>query len=290
MKLYIIGNGFDLNHGMKTNFENFRVFINNKQSKSIGELERLCIQDVWNDFEFSLGAIDFEMFMAEMGSVYDREDNDNYDEDSMYSDQFDFEHYLPNYTDLQEDLIEWLSNVDLPIKKYKLDRESMFLTFNYTNVLEKVYEVDNNRIIHIHGSLGSDENLQVGFGNINTDNILDEADCGIYTKDFPYELIGYEMIVNYLNNFEKNIARNIEKYPNLFKKRLCFNEIYILGFSFNQIDITYLKLIFDNIDSETKINISYYNDKDKKKINNFIKNIKFENVKIDIMENILEKI
>lgn len=166
----------------------------------------------------------------------------------------------------------------------------MFLTFNYTNVLEKVYEVDNNRIIHIHGSLGSDENLQVGFGNINTDNILDEADCGIYTKDFPYELIGYEMIVNYLNNFEKNIARNIEKYPNLFKKRLCFNEIYILGFSFNQIDITYLKLIFDNIDSETKINISYYNDKDKKKINNFIKNIKFENVKIDIMENILEKI
>lgn len=89
---------------------------------------------------------------------------------------------------------------------------------------------------------------------------------------------------------KKNIARNIEKYPNLFKKRLCFNEIYILGFSFNQIDITYLKLIFDNIDSETKINISYYNDKDKKKINNFIKNIKFENVKIDIMENILEKI
>lgn len=211
MKLYIIGNGFDLNHGMKTNFENFRVFINNKQSKSIGELERLCIQDVWNDFEFSLGAIDFEMFMAEMGSVYDREDNDNYDEDSMYSDQFDFEHYLPNYTDLQEDLIEWLSNVDLPIKKYKLDRESMFLTFNYTNVLEKVYEVDNNRIIHIHGSLGSDENLQVGFGNINTDNILDEADCGIYTKDFPYELIGYEMIVNYLNNFEKKYSTKYRK-------------------------------------------------------------------------------
>lgn len=92
------------------------------------------------------------------------------------------------------------------------------MTFNYTNVLEKVYEVDNNRIIHIHGSLGSDENLQVGLGNINTDNILEEADCCIYTKDFPYELIGYEMIVNYLNNFVKKYSTKYRKISQCISK------------------------------------------------------------------------
>lgn len=39
MKLYIIGNGFDLNHGMKTSYWNYREFLAQKHSTIIREYE-----------------------------------------------------------------------------------------------------------------------------------------------------------------------------------------------------------------------------------------------------------
>ncbi|MEI3526677.1 MAG: AbiH family protein [Bacilli bacterium] len=290
MILYIIGNGFDINHGMKTSFKDFLKHIENKKSKSLGELENLSNEDMWNDFEKSLGDINYELFMAVMGSVYNRDENTINEDDNYYSDTFDFEHYLPNYYNLQKDLVEWISKVELPIKKYKLDKNAIFLTFNYTNVLELVYNINDESIIHIHGRLGGNKELQVGFGNVNINNILDEVDRVIYTGDFPYELVGYEMLVKYLKCFEKPITKNIEKYFTLFKEKLNITEIYILGFSFNQIDITYLSSIFENIDNEAKVFISYFDDKDKKNINKFIETSKTRKIIVDKMENILEKV
>ena len=39
MKLYIIGNGFDLNHGMKTAYWNYREFLAQNHSTIIREYE-----------------------------------------------------------------------------------------------------------------------------------------------------------------------------------------------------------------------------------------------------------
>ena len=93
-----------------------------------------------------------------------------------------------------------------------------------------------------------------------------------------------------MNCFEKPITKNIEKYFTLFKEKLNITEIYILGFSFNQIDITYLSSIFENIDNEAKVFISYFDDKDKKNINKFIETSKTRKIIVDKMENILEKV
>ena len=34
-----------------------------------------------------------------------------------------------------------------------LDKSALYITFNYTNTLERVYNIDNDNIFHIHGNL-----------------------------------------------------------------------------------------------------------------------------------------
>lgn len=49
---------------------------------------------------------------------------------------------------------------------YKNDRESIFLTFNYTDTLESVYCIDPDNIKHIHGYVkNKNEELVIGHCN-----------------------------------------------------------------------------------------------------------------------------
>ena len=34
-----------------------------------------------------------------------------------------------------------------------LDKSALYITFNYTNTLERIYNIDNDNIFHIHGNL-----------------------------------------------------------------------------------------------------------------------------------------
>ena len=57
--LYIIGNGFDLHHGFKTSYKDFKQYLekNNRSEllKLINEHLYFSSEDLWSNFEESLG-------------------------------------------------------------------------------------------------------------------------------------------------------------------------------------------------------------------------------------------
>jgi Bacteriophage abortive infection AbiH len=57
--------------------------------------------------------------------------------------------------------IEWLSQLDFTKtdKKLELDTSALYITFNYTNTLEQIYNINPKNIYHIHGSLNLVENM-----------------------------------------------------------------------------------------------------------------------------------
>lgn len=60
MKLFIIGNGFDLQHGLKTNYLDFLKFNEKSDSgrrfiNSLDKFQHCPTDHLWSDFERNLG-------------------------------------------------------------------------------------------------------------------------------------------------------------------------------------------------------------------------------------------
>ena len=73
MKLYIVGNGFDCHHNLKTSYNHYREFLSNTYPQMVIDYEKFPYLDIldspWSDIERAL-AIDYRSLMENcMGKV-----------------------------------------------------------------------------------------------------------------------------------------------------------------------------------------------------------------------------
>lgn len=58
-KLYIIGNGFDIWHGIPSSYRNFRDFVGSCDSQILDDVEKYLNPDEnWSDLEAAFGYLD----------------------------------------------------------------------------------------------------------------------------------------------------------------------------------------------------------------------------------------
>lgn len=81
--------------------------------------------------------------------------------------------------------------------------DNIFLTFNYTETLEEVYGINEDRVCHIHGKQG--ENILFGHGNTKD-----------YTDEYMSKNIGSENSLSELDNFLKKDTKQAMKEHKLF--------------------------------------------------------------------------
>lgn len=283
--LFIIGNGFDLSHGLKTSYQDFREFlllnhpnimmdelitpegsmlpdggIHYDEDKVLSMLFYLLNQAEnddaeWKDIETSLGRLDFS-------EVYDWQD-DILDKDG------DVDHWKTVYRneDITDDLIipttaiqsyfsEWVDSIKISSVNPKEDFMSLvkdrdqFITFNYTDTLEEVYGIDESNICHIHGRQG--EEIYFGHGN-SEDNY----------ETYMQRNIGSENGLSHIDRqLKKETEIAIEMNSDFFcdLEELNIEKIYSYGFSFSVVDKIYLEEICRLIKTEEVI--WYFNDYD----------------------------
>ena len=240
--------------------------------------------DIWGNFEDNIGKIDYSYYMSHMGSIYDQRDEFGA---TVCAEDMDFDHILCNYQELVNDLSKWVKSIKMPPQKYSLSSNDLFLTFNYTTVLEKVYKIKKSNILHIHGSIVNNK-LCIGYDNVDKNRMLEDADCGIYTWEFPYEDLGYQILTNYMNCFHKNTRDIIKKNMMFLDKFSKCDELYILGSSFSETDKQYLEHIFSLINKSIKINISYYSRSDRMRISWFLRKNKIKDANVSTIDRILQ--
>lgn len=59
--LYIIGNGFDLHHGINSSYKNFHEWMNENNPdviEKVDEIYGICDDEWWSDFENQLASLD----------------------------------------------------------------------------------------------------------------------------------------------------------------------------------------------------------------------------------------
>lgn len=198
--LFIIGNGFDLAHGLSTSYFNLKQYISRKDAEVYRQVnEQLFIgnQDLWSSFECNVGTKDdyFEQGFMDIiqitqdmtdsmpaggdpmeGDVLIQKENNDYAIEQAISQSLNSEYEKFNFDDLYdvflshlEELLKAADIVSLSKKRNAIiealitaSTNPKFITFNYTHTLEHIYDINKEDILYLHGELGHTEML---FGN-----------------------------------------------------------------------------------------------------------------------------
>ena len=172
--LFIIGNGFDLAHGVKSSYTNFRDSLDEHTQ---WELETyINVPNLWADFENNLAYVSRERLMdcVEDNLDINLEAKNIDDEDFKYSDMMmSVEDGLTFLYDAQGEIPKafrrWIEELKmpetLPSLKNILSPDCRYFSFNYTDFLESEYGVPEKKILHIHGCRRNKEDeLVLGHG------------------------------------------------------------------------------------------------------------------------------
>lgn len=255
MKLFIIGNGFDIDHGLNTKYDDFKEYLKSNydvksfiqpstyhnESLSIEEaanfiysvIDSVACDVNWSDLEESLGRLDYSEWINHI----DFELSSKSIFEIIRNNQENVYYYSSLIDSLQELISEWLEyacNNSINVKnKYTelFSNDSFFLTFNYTDTLEKLYHVPEQNICHIHGMIY--QYLIIGHGDKNS-KLSNESTIGVDEE------------INSVHQFlYKNTNKIIKNNKTFFDKLRNIDEIYFIGWSFSDIDIEYLNHIIN---------------------------------------------
>ena len=281
--LYIIGNGFDLHHKMNTGYTAFRDWLEDNNSSvltTIDELFGYCDSDWWKRFEENLAtAVTSEIVKEEVQENYPDFGSDDFRDADWYAAEYAVEGILSDAYGIIKDAFNcWIANVPMGDEDRKIDLitdEAVFLTFNYTSTLEDLYNISDDKILHIHGKAGTGDELILGHG-VSADEIE-----SILEADYPTdEEEGDDYVVqnakraaiNGVYNQRKNVEEIISKHEEWFNSLNEVTHIYIYGHSLGGVDVPYFEKILSVVKrKDVRIEVSDYNDDNKTTIEEFMK-------------------
>lgn len=273
--LYIIGNGFDIFTGLKTRYVDFRRWLENNYPFIYEDMQSAYDMDVewWNDFEVQLGKLDVRAYVlkftppekpiAEILNAIEKRNafEKKYDlPPNLHHDSACARRLRGLLDVLQYCFEKWVENCQKKLTDSKyvhLEKvDSFFINFNYTDVLQWLYKIPEEQVLHIHGRASKYEHLIFGHssflrgsGSVDEDQVCFELSR--YEKN-PYEYI-------YKHDELPNILKDVE-------------QVHIYGFSFSPVDENYMDWIYQHVPKESQWEVSWYSDIDKERIDRFVLN------------------
>lgn len=263
--LYIIGNGFDLYHGLPTSYRHFREYVKEHDKELFGLIEKYYLHkinsDFWNDFEENLGNFDNDL-LREYGNIFLEDYGCENWSDAFHHDyQYELNRVVDRITlGLRKSFRSWLSQISLNGLEQKvipIERDAYYLTFNYTRTLEKIYDIPTQNILHIHGIFKDHDNDDIIYGHGGRPYIIEN---GI---DDPRVAEGEKIIKDYFEKTTKPVMQIIHRYQKFFYKMITdVTNVTIIGHSMNDIDYPYFKRICNSIRGRTDWTFYYHSPKD----------------------------
>lgn len=258
-RLYIIGNGFDIAHGISCKYSDFRRYCEEKMPKLYEKLNRFYDggDKLWSDFERELPNLNKD-------ALFDWATTNNPNWNQNWKAYYDFIDEVRDEVDYVEGLklafTEWVQALSLEDVRRQYDifgEDSLFITFNYTLTLENVYHIPAYRILHIHGMVeGEFPQLVVGHNMPDT-----EVDY-IFSSENDFEEEACKEVAALIKNWHKDTAGIIANYEEIFSQLSNVKDVYVLGHSMSEVDLPYFEKIKQNIPLSAKWHISVFNEVD----------------------------
>lgn len=272
--LFVIGNGFDIAHGLPTKYSDFRDYLMQKYAVDedkfydipvlhdgfdgpeydeeelagfICQVIDNCTGGNWGALENYLGPALIDELMSGVQIDLDASDSDF--EYSVKAYQCEAENVSPAFSYLRDFFIMWLrenlSQIDYsalgkPEFKEVLSSGDAFLNFNYTKTLEMAYDLQN--VCHIHGIIDDPENALFGH---NDEREYDE-DIGAKER-----ITVSSSLDDMLCGFIKDTDQAYFQHKDFFDSLSSVTDIYSFGITMVGVDRSYAAKIAEKAPGAT---------------------------------------
>lgn len=268
-KLYIIGNGFDLYHGIPSGYWNFREYVELVDNDLYEELNTYFNpDDLWSDFESTLEHLDTDEIVDYAMNFLESYSHPDWS-DSMHHDyQYELERKISIVTvSLKRHFTDWILSLEIKnhnnANEFGLDENARFINFNYTRTLEVIYNISTKNIFHIHNKAIDKDSLLILGHSRNPADIASFNDVqGIEDQDVRITE-GNEILDNYFVETYKQSEQIIDENKGYFDSLNEIEEIVIIGHSLSEVDKKYFEHIATKINADNVTWKVSYHSKDK---------------------------
>jgi len=319
MKLYVIGNGFDVHHGLDTRYTSFGLYLKNNYLETYELLiEHYGFSDLnpddptsmsdhlWCEFETSMSLLDKDSVLEANMDAMPNYSSDDFRDRDRYTLQFEMERLLEFLTtDLYKAFKEFILAIQFPpfdhSRSVNIDRDAVYLTFNYTDTLSQYYSIPDENVLFIHEKADEyvDE-LILGHG-VDPDNFKErvpEPPSGLSDEDlerwmedqsdqydYSFEL-GKDAINQYFSATFKGTEQIIKNNDDFFAKLGSIDEIYVLGHSLADVDLPYFRKLKQSVRPDAKWIATFYDPDDEEAHRDTLTGLGIANIAVVRMEEI----
>ena len=297
--LYLIGNGFDIHHGIPSRYSNYQSWLEENDADLLERLRNYYDVDDkewWKQFELELGHPDMAEYIEE--TAFENQPDygsDDFRDRDYHAGEFAAEDEIGSLVaEIKNTFTDWVGSLPAPKsdKKITLDKsDAFFINFNYTDTLQSLYSVKPESILFIHGNVGMGSDLVLGH-NRDYEELENEFAPEIPTP--PDDLEGEELaewydenadagedyihqsvrgeVVSQILRLGKDTEGIIKRNKKTFESLKDVETILIYGLSFSPVDMPYLDEVVSAINkTKTQWVVSYYLEEDKENAEAFFK-------------------
>ena len=280
--LYVIGNGFDLAHGVPSSYSKFRDWLG-RRSDLRETLETYIRNDaLWWNLEEALADLDLDtpsMAIPEMLDAFGA-----YDPDAQMAGYYAAIDMAMNPVDtitneLPKKFRKWIESlsVDSSVKPLSglVKPGAKYLNFNYTEFAETLYGTKG--MYYIHGSrknrkakliLGHSYKKYVPDVSVKMPRFKDGFKRGMVNAAFDDAMVHAGW---YDQATTKNSRQIIKEHESFFDGLSDIDTVIVIGHSLSEVDMEYFEKICSEIHSDAKWIFSCHDSSGVKAINAFVK-------------------
>ena len=250
-KLYIIGNGFDLWHGIPSGYWHFKEYARQHDRNVFDAVEdHLPAGDDWSSLESALADIDVDNIITELGQFMPSYGEDHWSDSGHHDFQYEVEQVVKRLSTRLTMLFgEWIMTLPIPkpttakVLLKRFDANAAFLSFNYTSTLQELYAVPCEHVLHIHGEAKmQDDELILGHAwnptqrkSLNDREDIEELDTRL--------MEAHSILDGYFLQTFKPSERLILQHQAFFSQLDAIESVYVLGHSLSDVDLPYLQAL-----------------------------------------------
>lgn len=274
--IYIIGNGFDLDHKLNTDYLDFRDFIYTKILSEIGKdeslsdvLENINLYDLpmdtdrdgiqylspkakleiilkivgqytlsgWSNLEESLGLINFEQIVQKFpGDIYDNEGDIDYFKQDDFISN-DSSNWLEGLKTLPEEFSEWIETIDIDKSIFNDQWNKVLNFFPIKNFISFNYTSTLEDVYDI-------SNVFHVHGTSNDPNSIIFGHQNDTMPEHNFDTVGADDCIDSCFDFLKK-AINIDGLEQYLRNSNQIDNLVFIGFSFGSSDYKYLEYFSD---------------------------------------------
>ena len=279
-RLYIIGNGFDLYHGFHTRYSDFMKYLQVHNPELLELIHNYYYLendvDFWASFEESLSKLDKEKLLENLSDYLPVISGEDFKDRDWSSFSIEVKGLVDTLVhgvreEFRSFILSATSEVEIELK-LPLQSDARYFSFNYSETLEKHYNVPSGNITYIHGKASDFSNpIILGHGieperfkmsqekppeGVSSTGLERWYEHMSDSYNYAYEL-GVDEVYDYFVSSFKNTSSIINDNSMFFLSLGTIENVYVLGHSLSDIDFPYLQKIYTGLPKSCQWHVSF---------------------------------